>query len=260
MNFAAFVLTLFATVPSAAGQAAKFAASWETGAVTLVDITSAGGTDGGEGAGELLATIKPPGNNKELLIGFSGVVNIVTFTEVVAENRMLKGKPTDGGGGGGGDGPGTASAEAMVNVAVKYGPKGSNNICSLGDSATAAPGLVTFASRKQELTVEVDLDIVCADDAADPEGCQLIADDLEIEGFVSVGLGLDTTAAHHFNFVLPNVPVGEFDVVACYTAAGGTSLTEGFDGDAQAKLVISSRMLTVQQVKAVNGGVVDGNI
>jgi hypothetical protein len=244
MNFAAFVLTLFATAPSVAGQAAKFAASWATGTVTLVDITEAGGIDGGVGAGELLATIKPPGNNKELLVGFSGVVNIVTTTEVVATNK---------------GGKGTASAEAGVNVVVKYGPTGnSQNICSTGD--IAAPGMVTFASRKQELSVEVDLDIVCADDAADPEGCQLTADDLEIDGFVSVGLKLDTTAAHHFNFVIPNLPVGNFDVVACYEGAGETSLTDGFDGDAQAMLAISSRMITVQQVKAVNGPVVDGSI
>lgn len=240
MNFVAVILSLFATVPSVAGQAAKFAASWETGTVTLVDITEAGGTDGGEGAGELLATIKPPGNKKELLIGFSGVVNIVTFTEVVARNK---------------GGKGTASAEAGVNVAVKYGPKGSSNICSTGE--VAAPGLVTFASRKQELSVEVDLDIVCSDDVDDSVGCELTADDLEIDGFVSVGLGLDTTAAHHFNFVIPDVPVGEFDVLACYTGSGETSLTDGFDGDATAMLAISSRMLTVQQVRAVNTGPVD---
>lgn len=243
MNYAAFILTLAATISSASGQAAKFAASWATGTVTLVDITSAGGTDGGEGAGELLATIKPPGNNKELLVGFSGVVNIVTFTEVEARNK---------------GGKGTASSEAGVNVAIKYGPKGSSNICSSG--TVAAPGMVTFASRKQELSVEVDLDVVCSDDAADPDGCTLTADDLEIDGFVSVGLGLDTTAAHHFNFVIPNVPNGEFDVLACYTGSGATSLTDGFGGDATAMLAITSRMLTVQQVRAVNSGTVDGGV
>lgn len=179
------------------------------------------------------------------LIGFSGVVNIVTFTEVSAKN---------------GGGKGTASSEAMVNVVVKYAPTGTSDICTSSDSSimTAAPGIVTFASRKQELSVEVDLEIICADDADD--GCQLTADDLEIDGEVTVGLGLDTTAAHHFNFVAPNLPVGEFDVMACYTGSGETSLTDGFDGDATAYLAIHSRMLTVQQVKAVNSGTVDSGV
>jgi hypothetical protein len=241
MKFSAVVLALTALIHSADGQAAKFAASWATGTLTLVDITSAGGLDGGAGSGELLATIKPPGNGKELLVGVSGVVNIVTTTEVKGTNK---------------GGKGTAEAEATLNVAVKYGAKGSSGICSSG--TMAAPGLVTFASRKQTLSLKVDLDIVCTDTQV--SGCELTADDLAIDGFVSVGLGLDTTQAHHFNFVIPNVPSGEFDVLACYAGSGSTSLTDGFEGNAAAKLAITSRMVTVQQVKAVNGPVVDNSI
>jgi hypothetical protein len=243
MKLSAAVLALTTLIHSADGQAAKFAASWETGVVTLIDIDTA--TTGTPQTGELLATIKPPGGNKELLVGFSGVVNMLTHTEVEATNK---------------GGKATASSEVTLNVCVKYGPRGSSNICSNGD--IAAPGLVTFASRKQELSVEVDLDVICnatryanGDEQA---ACELTASNLGIDGYVSVGLGLDTTAAHHFNFVIPNVPTGEFDILACYSGSGGTELSAeaGASSSVAAKLAISSRMITVQQVKAVNGPVV----
>jgi len=237
MKIVILCLATFATLlPSVSGQAAKFAAGWKKGEFTLVDI----GKDnkGIQTAAELLASIKPPGNKKELLVGVSGVVNIITFTAAKASNK---------------DGVVISEARAEVGVEVRLGTEDqtATQICNDDEPvAIAAPGRVTFASLKQELSVDVMLDVVCADE--DPD-CDALAETLDIDGYVAVEIGLDTTAAHHFNYVLPNVEVGTYNVVACFTGTGETSLTGDalFDETAAtAFLAIRSRMLTVKQVQA----------
>lgn len=108
----------------------------------------------------------------------------------------------------------------------------------------AAPGGLTFASRKQTLSVTVDLDIVGT--ITDPG-------DLEIEGDVTVALGLDTTAAHHFNFVAPDLGQGTYDVAACFTGVADGFVEEDEIGDnsVHAYVAIMQRMLTVHEVRAV---------
>lgn len=178
-----------------------------------------------------MSTIHVP-NGKELLIGVSGVANIVTFTEAKGKN---------------GGGTSTAEAEGALNLEVRVVPEGVPANCG-GDvpagGMVAAPGGLTFASRKQTLSVTVDLDIVGT--ITDPG-------DLEIEGDVTVALGLDTTAAHHFNFVAPDLGQGTYDVAACFTGVADGFVEEDEIGDnsVHAYVAIMQRMLTVQEVRAV---------
>jgi hypothetical protein len=235
---AAAAIALFAT--GAPAQSAKFAASYATDTVTLAEfeinydpenLVDVGNTF----AEELLATIRAP-KGKEFLIGVSGVANIVTFTEAKGRNKA---------------GTSTAVAEGIMNLEVRYAPTGTVGIC--GSGLIAAPGALTFASRRQELSVTVDLDVI------DTTG-GTAADDLGIEGSVTVALGLDTTAAHHFNFVAIDLPdSGEYDVVACFSGDGSVGVTEAEAGDNTARsfVAIIHRMITVQEVRAVKDSIID---
>lgn len=240
---AASVLAL-AVTGAQAGPSAKFSANWASNEVELIALQQ---INTGEkcvapdpqnpadqdcfGAEELLATIKVP-NKKELLIGVSGVANLVTFTAAKGKN---------------GAGTSTSIAQGVLGLAVKYGPSGSGNICETGD--LAAPGRITFASRRQELSVTTDLTIT-----GDITGL------LGIDGSVTVALGIDTTAAHHFNFVGVDLDTGEYDVVACFDATGLVSVSGDTDDDiARTRVAIAHRMITIQEVRAVKDTIVDIN-
>ena len=82
-----------------------------------------------------------------------------------------------------------------------------------------------------------------------------------------IGLLQDTTAAHHFNFVLPNMDQGVYEIKAFFTTGAHAEVDicdEGeecsYDPDgtvtasAYAKAVINKTMLTVQQVRAAKDG------
>lgn len=233
-------LALAGSVSSgASATSAKFAANFASNEVTLAEFvinTDASGPTG-TFAEELLATIRAP-KGKEFLLGVSGVANIVTFTEAKGRNKA---------------GTSTAVAEGIMNLEVRYAPTGSGSICTTG--LIAAPGALTFASRRQELSVTVDLDVI-----DDPNNNMNIAQFLDIEGSVTVALGLDTTAAHHFNFVAIDLPTsGEYDVVACFSGDGSVGVTEAEVNDNKARsfVAILHRMLTVQEVRAVKDSIID---
>ncbi len=229
---AAAAISLLAT--GAQAQSAKFAATYDTNVVLAeisVDGTGGPDSDFAINAEIDLAKMHVP-QSKEVLIGVSGVVNLVTFTQAKGKN---------------GGGKSTAIAEGIVELDVRYAPEGTPNICVNGTSA--APGPVTFASRRQELSVTVDLSIIGTD-----------VGDLTIDGDVTVALGLDTTAAHHFNFVAIDLDSDWYDIVACYDL---TALAEVSGGDidvdtaAMSKVAIGPRMLTLQQVRATTDGIVE---
>ena len=119
-------------------------------------------------------------NSKSVLIGLSAEIEIFTSTTAKGENK------------GGKD---TATAEGSIKAEVRYTDEASFTtaaaLCADDTADVAAPGAVTFSSRKQVLSVEVDLEITSTADECST---------CEIEGFVEVGLDLTTTAAHHFNF------------------------------------------------------------
>ena len=81
-----------------------------------------------------------------------------------------------------------------------------------------------------------------------------------------IGLALTTMAAHHFNFVFPDLPQGDYSVIATFktdaTAATEIGCAEEtqycdaeLDADATAvsHAIIGKTMMTIQEVRAVKG-------
>jgi len=259
---------------SALAQSSKFAATYDTDAV-MVEVSVDGGNDDlcvtfDEGTEneytECVAMAGPVSeaelaslhvaNWKELLMGVSGEVNLVTITQAKGKN---------------GAGTTTAIAEGTVRAGVVVIPEGARQgmpqgaVCARafnahdnGADVFAAPGPVTFAARRQELAVTVDLDVVGSIPDVCDEAC--IEENLDIEGDVTVMLGLDTTAAHHFNFVADDLTSGWYEILACYdlramASVGGADIDA--DTSAYAKAALGPRILTVQEVRATKTGVID---
>lgn len=213
-------------------QSAKFSAGWRSNENELAIATPSSDPDDSSGdLIEKLATIKSA-QNKELLIGLSGVINLLTFTEAKGKN---------------GEGKVTAVADAAVQGKVVLVPEGeTGNVCGSPDSIVAAPGMVPFSARTQTLTVDTALTAEVTDSELE----------VIISGYVEVGLTLDTTAAHHFNFVAYDLTSDVYDVYACWSGAASGSVSGG-EGDYAAAAAIKKRMLTVQAVRAVK---TDGDI
>ena len=70
-------------------------------------------------------------------------------------------------------------------------------------------------------------------------------------GTVLVALELDTVAAHHFTFLAVNLDSGEYDIWACFSGDAITTVSDD-DGLAEALVAIQKRIVTVQEVRAVN--------
>lgn len=209
--------TAIVSASAFAAPSAKFAADWAANNVTLAEIlpASTGSSDPESYAGELMATIKVP-QKKELLIGVSGEARLVTVTTAKSSGGVSS----------------SSEANANLSLEVRYAPKGTENVCGAEQvGTTAAPGKIHFNSRYQKLSVST-----------------TNFDDLDAA--VEVGLTLDTVSAHHFNFVAPNLNAGEYDVWACFSGDALTAITG--TGTAGAFVAIQHRMLTVQEVRAVN--------
>lgn len=223
---------------------AKFAATYDTDPV-LVEVTDTGLANGVvmDSTAEMdLATIHVA-NWKELLVGVSAQVNLVTFTEAKGKN---------------GGGTSTAKAEGSVRVGLTAVPEGTVGACASAwadESLFAHPGPVTFSSRMQELSVTTSLDVVGAIPGVCDAAC--IESSLSIEGDVTVALGLDTTAAHHFNFVADDLTSGTYDVIACYDLSALADNNDIDGNSANAKAAIGPRIVTVQEVRATKGGIID---
>lgn len=234
-----------------AGPSAKFAATYGNDGpylVSMVEITDAVADTGlifDINDGYTFATIKVP-QDKELLVGISSEVGLTTDTSI-------KGK--DGG-------AAKAIAGAGAYVAVFACPVGGGGCTDL-----ALPGPVALSQRIQTLSATLGGVI---------ESCEDLNEDgvidVQTECVVSdeeIGLALDTLAAHHFNFVLPNMDQGEYHIVAYFvTGAMGavdideTSVAEGgtVSASTYAQAWIGNYMLTVQQVRATKGGIIELDI
>lgn len=149
-----------------------------------------------------------------------------------------------------GGGKDTSVAYAGLEATLKYCvdcPSTANDICN-GDSSdgvyTALPGPIVFASRKQTLSVDVDLD--CNVDSGD--AC-------EVTGYVAVDLKLETTAAHSFNFIadVANTGTGSTNkpvqVVACFDLAADADADAG---SAEGHVSLGSTMLIVEEANVSN--------
>ncbi len=243
-----FSLALAMVASAAHAQSADFAATYDRDTV-MVDI----GVDGSNGATSASAVTAEyelaaihASTWKDMLIGVSAQVNLVTFTQAKGKN---------------GGGTSTAIADGTIRVGVTVVHAGTENACAnafADESLFAAPGPVTFASRRQELSVNVDLDVV----GSIPDVCDAacIEENLGIDGSVTVALGLDTTAAHHFNFVAADMNQGWYEVFACYDLSALAEVSgDDIDADtaAYSKVALGPRIVTVQEVHATKDGIID---
>lgn len=266
-----------------AAPSAKFAATWTKSpalaSVAVIKDATGDAVMTEEKMGYTMATIKVP-QDKELLVGVSSEIGLVTDTSIKGKN--------------GGTAKSIADAAAYVTIyAVPVGG---------GEPIMAEPGQITLSKRVQALSATLAGVIQeCTDGSTytdgvldsitdeDGDGISDTADgtiDIATECAVTdeeIGLALDTTAAHHFNFVLPNMNQGEYDIKAVFstgaraeiqicddgdmfTNSDGTETPCAYDdqgsvsGSSYAKAVVNKTMVTVQQVRAAEGGLIDTEI
>jgi hypothetical protein len=247
-----FCLILFTAGSALAGASAKFAATWsiepalasviDTGDVEKDTVILVDSNDG-----YTLATIKVP-QGKELLVGLSAEIGLVTFGAVKGKNG----------------GAATAIADALAYVTIFAVPTG-DYYPSQTPVIEAAPGKITLSNRVQTLDAKLGGVIQECKVACDADGCDdiVIAEDCEVSD-EEISLMLETTAAHHFNFVLADMDQGEYDIVAVFHtgASAQVKICDEFDvcsydaegtvsASAYAEAVINKTMLTIQEVRAV---------
>lgn len=198
-----------------------------------------------ENNGYTFATIKVP-QDKELLIGLSAEVALTTDTSVKGKN--------------GGTAKAIADAGAYVEICALHA--GTADV-----AACAMPGPVTLSRRVQTLYATLGGVIESCEDLNE-DGVIDVKTECEVSD-EEIGLMLDTLASHHFNFVLPDMDQGEYDITAYFMTSADTtvdiddmSIVEGGEvsGSAFAKAFIGSYMMTVQQVRAVKGSILDVDI
>lgn len=255
---AAAATTLFAAPVMA--QSAKFAAVWNDGPVVvradacaetdnLPTYCADGALSSDSAAVREMATIKIP-QSKELLVGVSAQVELFTETLVKGKRGSYS----------------RALAFAEGNVALVA--------CNDDSCYRSKPGGVVLSSRQQELSAVL---------AGIIESCSFDPTPDATSGEASFNLGdcevadeeiklaLTTMAAHHYNFVFPNLPQGEYTVIARFMtraraeAEANCPLDENdelvnpycLDGDgsagAKATAIIGKTMVTIQEVRAING-------
>jgi hypothetical protein len=257
------IVSLVAGSAMAGPPSAKFAATWSTksalkSAVIITDVQADTGVIVDSNTGFTLATIKVP-QGKELLVGVSAEIGLVTDTSVKGKN--------------GGTARAIADAEAFVTEFAV--PRDG------GDSIPAAPGTIMLSRRVQELGATlggviqscavtcVEEDVIEGDIVV---GSTIVCEDIVIVEDCEVtdeeiSLLQNTTAAHHFNFVLPNMDQGVYDIKAVFTTGARAEVdicdfdeacmydAEGtVSGSAEAIAIINKTMVTVQQVRAAKGG------
>ena len=257
---------LFANL-AIAGPSAKFAATYtDTPSLSARAFVTCSTTDGttnscsqsASDSGHTIAMIKVP-QDKELLVGVSAEIGLSTFGAVKGKNG----------------GSGTAVADAEATVTIHACPVGG------GDCTVAEPGAVILSKRVQELSAKLGGVIDECTFTAELEGETTI--DISEDCIVNdeeVALLLSTVAANHFNFVLPNLSQGEYEIKAMFSTAadaavylcdpqtyangGYTTLDCDESGEvagaAEAISVINKSMVTVQTVRAAKGGIIDAEI
>lgn len=202
--------------------------------------------------GFTFATIKVP-QDKELLIGVSSEVGLTTDTSI-------KGKE-------GGKARAIAGASGAVIVNVHNTDPDCDPAVGETCDVVAMPGSITLASRVQQLDARLGGVYNCVDTNGDGilQYSECGFSDEEI------GLMLETVSANHFNFVAPNLDAETYNVTAYFTTRAEATVCiddsisecEGFtpsevgtvEARAFAEAFIGSYMVTVQQVRAVQGDI-----
>lgn len=232
---AAVSLVAVVATPALAMPSSKFGGS--TGSIIKVSPRVSAATVAPEGWNRVLSTtIKTP-NQKDLIVGASLETSLTTDTLV----KSAAGK-TD-----------SSNAVAAIKVRVAIDRNGDGVFDYVTDAdgdglvdELAAPGEVTFDMRDQTLTAKLGGIPECTDSNGDGiyqiSECTLTEEEIQ--------LILKTQAAHHFNFIVANLPTGEHAVeVQAMITTGGSSQAGSYSGDAW----IGVGSLTVEEVRGISG-------
>ena len=225
------VLTFAMFSAGAMAQSAKFAASWDVNPVwaTSSDACVSGtcsDNDDGVMVDVEMATMKVP-EGKEIFVGVSSeiLINLVT---VAKGGRKNDGGTTT-------NFESTAKASGSVDVTLSL-------VSTAGDVCGIAPSnSVTLKSEMRELTVTGGGDMTMLDDE---------------DFWIQVGIETDSKGAHHFEFLGVDCPQGDYTLTATFDLLALTEAS-GYDSSALATVTLFDRMITMQQVRAVKGSVVD---
>jgi len=211
---AIFALSLLATT-SAFAASAKFTAN--VGTVAVVSPLLA--TNDVDGWTTVLSGQIHTASPKDLLIGVSLETSLLTDTQVKSSGGVKD----------------SSTAEAGIEVKV------------LVDGIEAAPGVVIFDKRKQVLSATLGGYYTnCTDDNLDGITDVLTECDLAPE---EIGLLLDTTAAHHFNFIQADLGQGVHNVVVKSKISNNNVFA---NGTASSSALLGKGSLSVEEVQAVN--------
>lgn len=258
---AAVLATAFAS--SAMAQSAKFTAAYNDSIdSTFVRSEACESTEEGI-CGETMdydenevivemSTIKLP-NAKELMIGMSAQVALFTSTQAKGKRGSYS--------------KAVATAEGGVSL---HACNQASGVCY-----EAAPGYVTMDRRSQELEAvlagvieECNVDVTIDVDTETGSGYFNLADCVVLDEMIA--LGITTMSANHFNFLLPNLPQGDYTIFTKFQTMASASAEaecyytsteeqqenlgcEADDGNAtgQAHAYIGKWMMTAQEVRAV---------
>ena len=105
-----------------------------------------------------------------------------------------------------------------------------------GSDCTVAPGPIVFKSEMRELKVS-------ADSTAD-----------EVE--VSVGIDTNSVSANHFNFLGVECDQGWYKMMADFDLSALADAS-GVDSTGEVTVTLGDRMITLQEVRAVKGSLVE---
>lgn len=223
-------LAAFSVSPANA-QSAKFAA--QVSNFTLVPTVACSATDvqtgvcsGVDWTTVLSTSIMTP-NQKDLLIGGSLQTGIGTSTTVASKNGTKS----------------TAGASATLNVRVLVDGQAATACGGTScPGGVAYPFQVTYDARIQQLSATL-LGTNCSTNLTTGA---ITCDNPEI-----ISLLIQTTSAHSFNFVAPNLSAGSHTVqLQVNVGESASSDTVGAGASVTAEVGVGS--LTVQQVQATN--------
>src|SRR5512138_3244706 len=211
---AILALSLLAST-SALAASAKFTANVGTVAVVSPMLAA----NDADGWSTVLSGNIHTATPKDLLIGVSLETSLLTDTVVKSSGGVKD----------------VSTAEAAIEVKV------------LVDGKEAAPGVVIFDKRKQQLSAALGGYYTnCTD--ANLDGITDVLTECELAQ-EEIGLLLDTTAAHHFNFIQADLGQGTHTVVVKSKISNNTVFA---NGSASASALLGKGSLSVEEVQAVN--------
>jgi hypothetical protein len=240
------VLALFVSVSAFAqgDPSAKFAAVYSDD--VLLAATEAQSCDIGEGdpdqafdfdtqSGVLLATMKMP-SGKEILTGVSGESGILLVSNVKGKNG----------------GSGTSLGWGRVSVKIK-----AVNV-DTGEIYFPVPdGRIVLNARAQVLNATLGGVIESCEDG-DGDGVINVATECVVTD-EEIGLLTWNRSANHFNVVFKDLPQGTYEVRARFRVTSVSWADASVDACAYAGsiVVLGDRIVTLQDVRAIKGGVVE---